>query len=146
MEKTREFQKNIYFCLTDYTKAFDCVDQNKLWKILENIGVPVHLTCLLRNLYSGQEAKVRTGHETVDWIKIGKEVRQSCILSPCLFNLNAGLDESQAGIKISKRNNNFRYIDNTTQMAEDEKEAKSLRMKMKEEGEKNWLETQYSKN
>ena len=110
------------------------------------MGIPDHLTCLLTSLYAGQEATVRTRHGITDWFKIGKEVRQSCILSPCLFNLNAGLDESQAGIKISKRNNNFRYIDNTTQMAEDEKEAKSLRMKMKEEGEKNWLETQYSKN
>ena len=107
IEKAREFQKNICFCFIDYAKSFDCVDHNKLWKILEEMGVPDHLTCLLRNLYAGQEATDRTGHGTTDWFQIGKGVRQSCILSPCLFNLyvmrNAGLDEAQAGIKIAGR-------------------------------------------
>ena len=108
MEKTRELQKNIYFCFIDYAKAFDCVDHNKLWKILKEMGIPDHLTCFLRNLYAGQEAAVRTGHGTRDWLQIGKGGRQGCILSPCLFNLyavyimrNAGLEEAQAGIKIS---------------------------------------------
>ena len=102
MEKAREFQKNIYFCFIDYAKAFDCVDQNNLWKILKEMGIPDHLTCLLRNLYAGQEATVRTGHGTTDRFQIGKGVCQSCILSPCLFNLyaeyimrNAGLEETQ---------------------------------------------------
>ena len=106
MEKARKFQKNICFCFIDYAKAFDCVDHNKLWEILKEMGIPDHLTCLLRNLYAGQEATVRTGHGTTDWFQIGKGVRQGCILSPCLFNLytefimrNAGLDEAQAGIK-----------------------------------------------
>ena len=108
IEKAREFQKkNICFCFIDYAKSFDCVDHNKLWKILEEMGVPDHLTCLLRNLYAGQEATDRTGHGTTDWFQIGKGVRQSCILSPCLFSLyvmrNAGLDEAQAGIKIAGR-------------------------------------------
>ena len=114
--KAREFQKNIYFCFTDYAKAFDCVNNNKLWKILQETGIPDHLTCLLRNLYAGQEATVRTGHGTPDWFHIGKGVRQGCVLSPCLFNLyaeyimwNARLDEAQAGIKIARRNiNNLR--------------------------------------
>ena len=117
----REFQKNIYFCFINYAKAFDCVDHNKLWKILQEIGIPAHLTCLLRNLYAGQEATVRTGHETTDWFQIGKGVHQGCILSPCLFNLyaeyivsNAGLGEAQAGIKIAGRNiNNLRYAGDT---------------------------------
>ena len=107
IEKTREFQKSIYFCFIDYVKAFDCVDHNKLWKILKEMGIPDHLTCLLRNLYAGQEATVRTGHGTTDWFQTGKGVRQGCIFSPCLFNLdaeyiirNAGLAEAQAGIKI----------------------------------------------
>ena len=86
MEKAREFQKNIYFCFIDYAKAFDCVDHTKLWKILKEMGIPDHLTCLLRNLYAGQEATVRTGHGTTDWFQIGKEVRQGYIFSPCLFN------------------------------------------------------------
>ena len=119
MEKAREFQKNIYFCFIDYAKAFDCVDHNKLWKILKEMGIPDHLTCLLRNLYAGQEATVRTGHGTTDWFQIGKGVRQGCILSPCLFNFyaeyimwNAGLDEAKAGIKTSGRNiNNLEYAD-----------------------------------
>ena len=124
----------------DYAKAFDCVDHNKLWKILKDMGIPDHLTCLLRNLYAGQQATVRTGHGTTDWFQIGKGVRQGCILSPCLFNLyteyivrNAGLEETQAGIKIAGRNiNNLRYADDTTLMAESEEELKSLLMKMKE--------------
>ena len=120
IKKAREFQKNIYFCFIDYAKAFDCVDHNKLWEILEEMGIPDHLTCLLRNLYAGQEATVRTGHGKTDWFQIGKGVLQGCILSLCLFNLyaeyimrNAGLDEAQAGIKIARRNiNNLRYADN----------------------------------
>ena len=122
MEKARGFQKNIYFCFIDYAKAFDCVDHNKLWKILKEMGIPDHLTSLLKNLYAGQEATVRTGHGTTDWFQIGKGVCQGCILSPCLFNFsaeyimrNAGLEETQPGIKIAGRNiNNLRYADNTT--------------------------------
>ena len=144
MEKAIEFQKNIYFCFIDYAKAFDCVDHNTLWKILKKMGIPDHLTCLLRNLYAGQEATVRTGHGTTDWFHIGKGVLQGCILSPCLFNFyadfimrNAGLDEAQAGIKTAKRNiNNLRYADDTTGMAESEEELKSLSIKVKEESEK----------
>ena len=144
IKKAREFQKNIYFCFIDYAKAFDCMDHNKLWKILKEMGIPDHLTCLLRNLYAGQEAKVRTRHGTTDWFQIGKGVRQSCILSPYLFNLyeefimrNSGLEEELAGIKISGRNiNNLRYADDTTLMAESEEELKSLLMKVKEESEK----------
>ena len=125
MEKAREFQKNIYFCFIDYAKAFDYVDHNNLWKILQEMGIPDHLTCLSRNLYAGQEATVRTRHGTTDWFQIGKEVRQGCVLSPCLFNFyaeyiirNAGLEETQAGIKIAGRNiNNLRYADDTTLMA-----------------------------
>ena len=128
----------------DYTKAFDCVDHNKLWKILQEMGIPGHLTCLLRNLYAGQEATVRTRHGTTDWFQIGKGVSQGCILSPYLFNLyaeyikrNAWLDEAQAGIKIARRNiNNLRYADNTTIKAENEEELKNLLMKVKEESEK----------
>ena len=142
-EKAREFQKNIYFCFIDYAKAFDCVDHNKLWKILKEMRIPDHLTCLLRNLYAGQEATVITGHGTTDWFQIRKGVCQDCILSPCLFNLhaeyimrNAGLDEAQAGIKIAGRNiNNLRYADTTTLMAESE-ELKGLLMKVKEESKK----------
>ena len=143
IENAREFQKNIYFCFIDYVKAFDSVDNNKLWNILKEMRIPDHLTCLLRNLYAGQEATVRTGHETTDWFQIGKGVYQGCISSPCLFNLyaeynirNAGLDEAQAGIKMARRNiNNLRYADDTTLMAESE-ELKSLLMKVKEESEK----------
>ena len=121
MEKAREFQKNIYFCFIDYAKAFDCVHHKKLWKILKEMGIPDHLTCLLRNLYAAQEATVKTVHGTTDWFQIGKGVLQGCILSPCLFNLyaeyimrNAGLEEIQAGIKIAGRNiNNLRYADDT---------------------------------
>ena len=143
IEKARQFQKNIYFCFIDYAKAFDCVDHNKLWKILKEMGIPDHLTHLLRNLYAGQEATVRTGHRTTDWFQIGKGVRQGCILSPCLFNLyaeyimrNAGLEEAQAGIKTAGIDiNNLRYADDTTLMAESE-ELWSLLMKVKEESEK----------
>ena len=128
IEKAREFQKNIYFCFIDYAKDFDCVDHNKLGEILKEIGIPDHLTCLLRNLYAGQKATVRTGHGTTDWFQIGKGIRQGCVLSPCLFNLyaeyimyNAGLAETQAGIKIARRNiNNLRYTDDTTLMTESE--------------------------
>ena len=137
-DEAREFQKNIYFCFIDYARDFDCVDHNKLWKILKETEIPDHLTCLLRNLYAGQEATVRTGHGTTDWFQIGKGVYQSCILSPCLFNLyaeyimrNAGLEEAQAGIKIARRNiNNLRYAYDSTLMAESE-ELKSLLMKVK---------------
>ena len=143
IEKAREFQKNIYFFFIDYVKAFDCVD-HKLWKILKEMGIPEHLTCLLRNLHAGQEATVRTGHGTTDWFQIGKGVHQGYILSPCLYNLyaeyimrNDGLDEAQAGMKIARRNiNNLRYADDTTLMAESEEELKSLLMKVKEESEK----------
>ena len=143
IEKARELQKNIYFCLIDYTKAFDCVDHNKLWKILKEMGIPDHLTCLLRNLYAGQEATVRTGHGTTDWFQIVKGVRQGCILSPYLFNFyaedimrNAGLEEAQTGIKVAGKNiNNLRYADDTTLMAES-KELNSLLIKVKEESEK----------
>ena len=125
-EKAREFQKNIYFCFTDYAKVFDFVDHNKLWKILKENGIPDHLTCLLRNISAGQEATVRTGHGTTDWLQIGKGVHQGCILSLCLFNLyaehmmrNAGLDKIHAGNKSAGRNiNNLRYAGDTTLRAE----------------------------
>ena len=138
IEKAREFQKNIYFCFIDYAKAFDCVDHNKLWKILQVMGIADHLTYLLINLYASQEATVRTGHGTTDWFQIGKGVHQGCILSSCLCNFyaeyimrNAGLDEAQAGIKIAGRNiNNLRYADDTTLMAESE-ELKNLLMIVK---------------
>ena len=137
IEKAKEFQKNIYFCSIDYAKAFDCVDHHKLWKILQEMGIPDHLTCLLRNLYAGQEATVRTGRGTTDWFQIGKGIHQG------LFNLyaeyimrHAGLEETQTGIKISRRNiNNLRYVDDTPLMAESEK-LKNLLMKVKEESEK----------
>ena len=143
-QKSKRVPENIYFCFIDYAKAFDWVDHNKLWKVLKKMGIPDHLTGLLRNLYAGQEATIRTRHETTDWFQIGKGVHQGCILSPCLFNLyakyimwNAKLDEAQAGIKIARRNiNNLRYADNTTLMAESEEELQSLLMKVKEESEK----------
>ena len=143
INKAREFQKNIYFCFIDYAKAFDCVDHNKLWEILKDMVIPDHLTYLLRNLYAGQEATIRTGHGTTDWFQIGKGVCQGCILSPSLFNLyakyimrNTGLYEAQAGIKIAERNiNNVRYADNPTLMIESEEELKTLLMKVKEESE-----------
>ena len=142
----QQFQKNVYFCFIDYAKAFDSVDQHKLWKILilKEMGIPDHLTCLLRNLYAGQEVTVRIGHRTTDWFQIGKGVCQGCMFAPCLFNLyaeyimrNAGLDEAQAVIKIARQNiSNLRYADDTTLMAESEEELKSLLMKVKEESEK----------
>ena len=143
IEKAREFQKNIYFCFIDYAKTFNCMDHKKLWKILKQMGLPNHLTCLLQNLYADQEATVRTRHGPTDWFQIGKGICQGCILSPCLFNLyaeymqNARLDEAQAGIKIDRRNiNNLRYADDTTLMAESKEELKSLLTKVKEESEK----------
>src|SRR5574342_131140 len=145
-KKQENSRKNIYFCFIDYAKAFDCVDHSKLWKILKEMGIPDHLICLLRNLYAGQEATVRTGHGTTDWFQIGKGVRQGYILSLYLFSLyaeyiirNAGLEEAQAGIKIAGRNiSNLRYADDTTLMAESEEELKSLlmRVKVKVESEK----------
>ena len=151
--KGRDFQKNMYFCLIDYAKAFDCVDHNRLWKILQEIEIPDHLTCLLRNLYPGQEAIVTTGHGTTDLFQIGKGVHQGCILSSCLFNLyeefimrNAGLDEAQARNKIARRNiNNLRYANDTTLMAEREEELKSLLMKVKEKSEKAGLKLNIQK-
>ena len=146
LKKQESYRKKekIDFCFIDYAKALDCVDHNKLWKILKEMGLPDHLTCLLRNLHASQEATVRTGHGTTDRFQIGKGVCQGCVLSPCLFNLyaeyiirNTGLEETQAGIKISGRNiNNLRYADDTTPMAESEEELKSLLMKVKEESEK----------
>ena len=132
--KKQEFQENFFFCFIDYAKAFDCVNHNKLWKILKEMGIPHHLTCLLRNLYAGQEATVRTVHGTTDWFQVGKGVRQGCILSPCLFNFyaeyimqNEGVDEAQAGIKIAGRNiNNLSYADDTTLMSESEEEPEAL--------------------
>ena len=137
IEKAREFQKNIYFCFIDYAKAFDCVDHNKVWKILKEMGIPGHLTFPLRNLYADQAATGRTGHGATYWFQIGK----SCVLSPCIFNFyaecimrNAGLDEAQAGIKIAGRNiHNLRYVEDTTLMAESEEELKSLLMKSQRE-------------
>ena len=141
--KSKRIPKKIFSCFIDYTKAFDCVDHNKLWKIMKEMGIPDHLT-FLRNLYAGQEATVRTGHGTTDWFQIGKGVCQGCIFSPYLFNLyaeyimcNAGLDKSQAGIEIARRNiNNLRYADDTTLMAGSKEELKSFLRKVKEESEK----------
>ena len=140
IEKAKEFQKNIYFCFIDYTKAFGCVDHNELWKILQGMGIPDHFTYLLQNMYACQEATVKTGHGTTNWFQIGKGVHQGCMLPPCLFNFyaeyimwNARLDEAQDGIKIAGRNiNNLSYADDTTLMAESEEELKSLLMKVKE--------------
>ena len=154
IEKPKEFQKNICFCFIDYTKTFDCVDYNRLWKILKEMGIPDYLTCLLRKLYSGQEATVRTGHGTKDLFQIGKGEHQGCILSPRLFILyaeyimrNAGLEEAQAGIKIVGRNvNNLRYADDTTLMAENEEKLKSLLMKVERREWKSWLKAQHSEN
>ena len=142
IEMAREFQKTIYFCFIDYAKAFDWITTN--WKILKKMGIPDHLTCLLRTLYAGLEATIRTGRGTTDWFQIGKGVHQGCILSPCLFNLyaeyimqNSRLDEAQAGIKIAGRSiSNLRYADDTTLMAESEEEFKNLLMKVKVESEK----------
>ena len=143
IEKVREFQKKIYFCFIEYAKAFDCVGHSKLWKNLKEKGILSNLICLLRNLYAGQEARVRAGHRTTDCFQIEKGVCQGCISSPCLFNLyaeyilrNSGLEEALAGIKIARSNiNNLRYADDTTLMAEWEEELKSLLMKLKEESE-----------
>ena len=142
--KAREFQRNIYFCYVDYAKVFDCVDHNKLWEILKEMGITDQLTCLMKNLYAGQEATVRTRYGTIDWFQIGKGGCQGSILPHCLCNLyaeyimrNAELEEAQARIKISRRNiNNLRYADDTTLMAESEEELKSPLMKMKKESEK----------
>ena len=149
IKKAREFQKNIYFFFTDYAKAFDCVDHNKPWKILKEMGN----ICIQKHLYAGQAAIVRTGHVTTDWFQIRKGVCQDCMLSPCLFNLyaeyivrNPGLDEAQAGIKIAGRNiNNLRYADDTTLMAESEEELKSFLMEVKEESEKDSLKLKFRK-
>ena len=150
MEKAKQFQKNIYFCFIDHTQVFDCMDHNRLWTTLKEMGVSDHLICLLRNLYAGQEASVRTRHETRYWLKIRKVVWQRCILSPCLFSFyavyimwNAGLNESQAWIKTSGRNNNnLRDADDTTLTAESEEELRSL-LRVKEESD--WLDSQHSK-
>ena len=143
IEKAREFQKNIYFFFINYAKAFDCVDHNKLWKTLQEVGIPDHLSCLLRNLYAVQEAIVRTGHGTTNWFQIGKGVHQGCILSPCLFNLkaeyimrNAGLAEHKLESIAGRNINNLRYTDDTTLMAESKEELKSLLMKVKQESGK----------
>jgi len=144
-KKAKVFQKNIYFCFIDYANAFDCVDHNKLWKILKEKGISDHLTCLLRNLYAGQETTdLELDVEQQTGSKSGKKVHQGCILSPCLFNLyaeyimwNARLDEAQDGIKIVRKDvNNLRYADDTTLIAESKEELKSLLMKVKEESEK----------
>ena len=153
MEKAREFQKSICFCFIDYTKALDCVDHNKLWKILKEMGIPDHLACLLRNLCAVQEATVKTRHGTTNWFKIEKGIHKGCILSPCLFNFyaeyiirNARLDEAQARIKIAGRNiNNLRYADDTTLMGEHSEELKRLLMKVKEESEKTGLKLNIQK-
>ena len=144
IEKAKEFQKNVYSCFIDYAKAFGCLDHNKLWKTIEEMEVPNHFTCHLKNLYAGQKATIRTGHGTTDWFKIGKGVCQGCILSPCLFNFyteysmwNVRLGESQAGIKIARRNiNDLRNAGKTTVMAESEEELKTFLMRVKEETEK----------
>ena len=134
--------------------VFDCVDHHKLWKILKEMGIPDHLTCILRNLYADQEATVRTGHGTTDWFQIGKGVRQGCILSPCLFNLyveyimrNVGLEEAQAGVKIARRNiNNSRYVDDTTPYGRKQRRTKEP-LDESERGEwKTWLKAQHSEN
>ena len=151
-EKAREFQKNIYFCFIDYAKAFNCVDHNKLLKSLQEMAIPDYLTCLLRSLYAGQEATVRTVRGTMDWFQIRKSMSR-CILSPCLFSLyaeyimlNARLDEKQAGIKIAGRHiNNLRYADDTTLIAEIEEELKSLLMRVTEESEKAGLKLNIEK-
>ena len=142
--KKKDLQKNVYFCFIDYAKAFDCVDHNKLWKILKEMGIADHLTCLLGNLYASQETIVRTGRGTIDWFQIGKGVCQGSILLPCLFNLyaeyimrNAGLEETQAGIKIARRNiKNLKYADDTTLMAESEEELKASWWKWKRRAKK----------
>jgi len=144
LKKQERSRKTSCFCFIDCAKTLDCVDHNKLWKILEEMGILDHLTCLLWNLYASQKATVRTGNGTTDWFQTGKGVCQGCILSPYLFNIhaeyimiNTGLDEGQAGIKIAWRNiNNLGYADDTTLMAESKEELKSLLMKVKEESGK----------
>ena len=152
IEKAGEFQKNIYFCFIDYAKAFACVDHDKLWKIIQEMGIPGHLSCLLRNLCAGQEVTVRTGHGTTDWFHIGKGVHQGCMLSPCLFNLyaeyimgNAGLDEAQAGIRIARRKiSNLKYADDTTL---GRKWRTKEPLDESERGEwKSWLKAHHSEN
>ena len=153
IEKPREFQNNVYFCFINDAISFDYVDHNQLWKIPKDMGIADRLTCLLRNLYAGQKARVRTGHEAMDWLQIRKGVHQDCILSPCSFNLfaehivrNAGLNEAQAGIKIAGRNiNNLRCVDDTTLMAESGEDLKSFLMKEKEESEKAGLKLNIQK-
>ena len=150
--KKQEFKKNIYFCFIIYPKSFDCVDDNKLWKILKNMAIPDHLTCLLRNMYTGQEATVRTRHGTTNWFQTRKGVHQGCILSPCLFNLyadyimrNAGLDEAQAGNKIARRNiNKLRYADDNILM--EERRTKEPLDESKRREWKSWLKAQHSEN
>ena len=142
--ESKEIPGKINFCFIDYTKAFNCVDHNKLWKIRKEMGLSEHLTCLLRNLYADQEATFRTGHGTTDWFQIGKGIDNGCILSPCLFNLysdyimqNAGLGEAQAGIKIAGRNiNNARNVEYTTLTSESEEKLNSLLINLKEESKK----------
>ena len=154
IKKAPEFQKNIYFCFIDYAKAFDCVDHNKLWEILKQIGISDHLTSLLRNLYADQEETVRTGHGTTDWFQIGKGVGQGYILSSCFVNVyaeyimwNPRVNEAQIGIKIARKNvNNLMYADDTTLMAESEEELRNLLMKVKEESGKCWLKIKHSEN
>ena len=153
IEKQENTRKNIYFCFIDHVKSFDYVDHNKLWKILQEKGIPDHLTCLLRNLYAGQGATVRTGNGTTDWFQIRKGVRQGCILSSCLFDLyveyimrNPGLEEAQAGIKIAGKNiNKLIYADDTTLMAERKRNSRASWWKWKRRV-KNWLKAQHSKN
>ena len=153
IEKVREFHKNIYFCFIDYDKSFDCVDHNKLWKILKEIGIPDNFTCLLRNLYAGQEATIRTGHGTTDYFQTGKGLHQGCILPPHLFSLyaeyimwNTGLGEAQTRIKIAGRNiNNLRYADDTTLKAESKEELKRLFLKVKGKNEKAGLKLNIQK-
>ena len=159
--KKQGFQKDIYFCFIDYAKAFDCVDHNKLWKILKEMGIPDHLTCLLRNLYAGQEVTVRTGHRTTDWFQIRKGVCQGCMLSSCLFHLyaeytmrNAGLDEAHnwnqdwnPGIKIARRNiNNLRYADDTTLNDRKQRRTKEPFDETKRGEWKSWLKSQHAEN
>ena len=154
IDKAKEFQKNIYFCFIDYAEIFDWMDHNKLSKILKEMGILDHLICLLRNLYSSQEATVRTGHRTTDWFQVGNGVGQGCILSPCLFNLYAEyimrkteLDEVQAGIKVSGRNiNNLRYADDTTLMAESEEDYKETLHESKRGEWKSRFKMQHSEN
>jgi len=152
MEKAREFPKNVYFCFIDYAKAFDCVNHNKLWKILQEMGISDHLTSLMRNLCADEEATVRTGYGTTTGSKLGRDMSRLYIVTPLVYYAkyimwNTRLDESQAGIKTSGRNiNNVGYADHTTLMAESEEELRSLLIRMKEESEKNWLKTQHWKN